>query len=272
MFRKQDTSKGRCSRRSTRPWQTGQKYVDRPDFTILSIGVPHRRHAESLHGRTHRAPRCCRRCNATRRRARSTVATDRRKPSPAMPSKIDWLRADRFALARVIRRRKCSRAQPRAFDRAGRTLSYHAAPRARVPTVRPSTPCRTHRDRAPDRVAHPPDAARSCRVPRESTKVKARTIGKLEHGTRKAWKLVGRHSDLPIAVQSKMHVKHASVGEMQQLMLAASLHSLDLRAGQRPHARRGESPAQRRMKKAYSSNGSSLRSAAKHTHRGFDFR
>jgi hypothetical protein len=66
-------------------------------------------------------------------------------------------------------------------------------------------------------------------------------------------------------------MQHATVVEMEQLMLAASLHSSDASADERTELRGCESATQGRMEQARARDGTADGACAQQLHRGFDF-
>jgi hypothetical protein len=68
-----------------------------------------------------------------------------------------------------------------------------------------------------------------------------------------------------------MRMKHSTVAEVDQLVLAATLHARDGGAAERSEATWREAPLQRGVQKANFRDGASDDALAKNTHCGFDF-
>ena len=93
----------------------------------------------------------------------------------------------------------------------------------------------------------------------------------MKHGTRESWHRLGRRSDDPIPVHSKMHMQNAPVIEVNELVLPSTLDGAHSRTGERTERTAGQAPAQGRMQYARATQRSPLDRRAEESRGAFDF-
>ena len=96
-----------------------------------------------------------------------------------------------------------------------------------------------------------------------------RRIVEIDGGAREARQRSGGFRERPIAIHAKVGVQHATIVEMQQLMLAATLDACDPRAGERAQLRRREPALQRGMQQPHAFDRASSRARAEEFQGGF---
>jgi hypothetical protein len=97
------------------------------------------------------------------------------------------------------------------------------------------------------------------------------SVVEVERSAREARQRRTNLGERPITVHTKVRMEHATIIEVEQLMLATSLHASDARADERTELCGCESATQGRMEQARARDGTANGTCAQHLHRGFDF-
>jgi hypothetical protein len=94
---------------------------------------------------------------------------------------------------------------------------------------------------------------------------------KMEDSSRESWHGLGRRTDDPIAVHSKMRVKDAPVIEVNELVLPSTLDGADARTDQGTQRAARQSAAQGGMQRARAPQRSPFDRRAEESRGAFDF-